>query len=162
MEDYCLLYSKTAFMKLLPPDYAMLLKNLRVHFIVNVLSLWLVSMATSFRICLCLLLFAYSIPEINAYWFKLCFSLFLVFIFLALLFALIWAVSPPCKGHLYLRNLSESEFIQSCPTLCNLMDCSLPGSSSIEFSRQEFWSGLPFPSPVDHPNPGIEPGSPTL
>ena len=29
------------------------------------------------------------------------------------------------------------------------------------FSRQEYWSGLPFPSPVDLPNPGIEPGSPT-
>ena len=30
------------------------------------------------------------------------------------------------------------------------------------FSRQEFWSGLPFPSPGDLPDPGIEPGSPTL
>ena len=30
------------------------------------------------------------------------------------------------------------------------------------FSRQEFWSGLPFPSPGDLPNPGIEPGSPAL
>ena len=30
---------------------------------------------------------------------------------------------------------------------------------SIEFSRQEYWSGLPCPSPVDLPNPGIEPGS---
>ena len=29
-------------------------------------------------------------------------------------------------------------------------------------SRQEDWSGLPFPSPGDLPNPGIEPGSPTL
>ena len=28
----------------------------------------------------------------------------------------------------------------------------------MEFSRQEHWSGLPFPSPGDHPNPGIEPG----
>ena len=34
--------------------------------------------------------------------------------------------------------------------------------SSMGFSRQEYWSGLPFPSPVDHPNPGIKPGSPTL
>ena len=33
---------------------------------------------------------------------------------------------------------------------------------SMGFSRQEFWSGLPFPSPRDLPNPGIEPGSPTL
>ena len=33
---------------------------------------------------------------------------------------------------------------------------------SIEFSRQEYWSGLPFPSPGDLPNPGIKPGSPAL
>ena len=32
----------------------------------------------------------------------------------------------------------------------------------MEFSRQEYWSGLPFPSPGDLPNPGIEPRSPTL
>ena len=31
---------------------------------------------------------------------------------------------------------------------------------SMEFSRQEYWSGLPFHSPGDLPNPGIEPGSP--
>ena len=30
------------------------------------------------------------------------------------------------------------------------------------FPRQEYWSGLPFPSPGDLPDPGIEPGSPTL
>ena len=33
---------------------------------------------------------------------------------------------------------------------------------SMEFSRQEYWSGLPFPSPGDLSDPGIEPGSPTL
>ena len=33
---------------------------------------------------------------------------------------------------------------------------------SMEFSRPEYWSGLPFPSPVDLPNPGIKPGSPAL
>ena len=33
---------------------------------------------------------------------------------------------------------------------------------SMGFSRQEYWSGLPFPSPGDLPNPGIEPRSPTL
>ena len=32
----------------------------------------------------------------------------------------------------------------------------------MEFSRQEYWSGLPFPSPGDLPNPGIEPWSPAL
>ena len=38
------------------------------------------------------------------------------------------------------------------------MDCSLPGSSVFEFSRQEYWSGLPFSSPGDLSDPGIEPG----
>ena len=33
---------------------------------------------------------------------------------------------------------------------------------SMEFFRQEYWSGLPFPSPPDHPDPGIEPRSPAL
>ena len=33
---------------------------------------------------------------------------------------------------------------------------------SMEFSRQEYWSGVPFPSPGDVPHPGIEPGSPAL
>ena len=33
---------------------------------------------------------------------------------------------------------------------------------SMEFSRQEYWSGLPFPSPKDLPNPGIKPRSPAL
>ena len=33
---------------------------------------------------------------------------------------------------------------------------------SMGFSRREYWSGLPFPSPGDFPDPGIEPGSPAL
>ena len=33
---------------------------------------------------------------------------------------------------------------------------------SMEFSRQEYWSGLPFPSPGDLPDPEIEPGSPAF
>ena len=45
---------------------------------------------------------------------------------------------------------------------CNPVDCSLPGSSAVEFSRQEYWSGFPFPSPGDLPDPGIEPESPAL
>ena len=39
------------------------------------------------------------------------------------------------------------------------MDCS---PLSMRFSRQGYWSGLPFPSPGDLPNPEIEPGSPAL
>ena len=51
-----------------------------------------------------------------------------------------------------------------CPTLCNAMDCSLPEQTplSMIFSRQEHWSGLPFPPPGDLPNPGIKSGSPAL
>ena len=79
---------------------------------------------------------------------------------------------------------------QSCPTLCDPVDCSPPGSfvreippgkntgkvkslsrirlfatpwtvaywapPSMGFSRQRYWSGLPFPSPEDLPDPGIE------
>ena len=37
-----------------------------------------------------------------------------------------------------------------------------PHGLSMEFSRQGYWSGLPFPSPGDLPDPGIEPGSPAL
>ena len=48
---------------------------------------------------------------------------------------------------------------QSCPTLCDPMDCN---PLSMGFSRQEYWSGLPFASPRDLPNPGIEPGFPAL
>ena len=43
--------------------------------------------------------------------------------------------------------------------LCHPMVWSLPGSSIHGISRQEYWSGLPFPSPGDLPNPGIGSGS---
>ena len=42
------------------------------------------------------------------------------------------------------------------------MDHSLSGSSVHGFSREEHWSGLPFPSPGDLPDPGIKPRSPAL
>ena len=43
---------------------------------------------------------------------------------------------------------AAAKLLQSCPTLCNPIDGSPPGSLSLGFSRQEHWSGLPFPSPV--------------
>ena len=53
---------------------------------------------------------------------------------------------------------------QSCPTLCDPMDCSPPGSSvrGILQARILEWVGLSFPSPENLPDPGIEPRSPTL
>ena len=45
---------------------------------------------------------------------------------------------------------SESEVTQSCLALSDPMNCSLPGFSVHRFSRQEYWSGVPLPSPF-HP-----------
>ena len=43
---------------------------------------------------------------------------------------------------------AAAKSLQSCPTLCNPVDGSVPGSPDPGFSRQEHWSGLPFPSPM--------------
>ena len=43
---------------------------------------------------------------------------------------------------------AAAKSIQSCLTLCDPVDCSPPAPLSLGFSRQEHWSGLPFPSPV--------------
>ena len=51
---------------------------------------------------------------------------------------------------------------QSCSTLCDPMNCSPQAPLSMKFSRQEYWSALPFPYPGDLPDPGIEPESPAL
>ena len=51
--------------------------------------------------------------------------------------------------------------VQSCPTFWDPMDYSLLVTSVCKF-WQEYLSGLPFPSPGDLPDPGIEPGSPAL
>ena len=46
---------------------------------------------------------------------------------------------------------------------CSVMSDSLwPHVLYMEFSRPEYWSGYPIPSPADLPDPGIEPGSPAL
>ena len=49
--------------------------------------------------------------------------------------------------------------LRSCLTLCNPMDCSLPGSSVHGILQARIWSGLPCPPPGDLPNPGMEPTS---
>ena len=43
---------------------------------------------------------------------------------------------------------AAAKLLQSCPTLCDSIDSSPPGSTILGFSRQEHWSGLPFPSPM--------------
>ena len=51
----------------------------------------------------------------------------------------------------------HAKLFQSCPTLCDPMDHSPPGSSVHGFSRQEYWSGLPCPPPGDLADPRIKP-----
>ena len=52
---------------------------------------------------------------------------------------------------------------QLCLTFCCLMDyLAHQAPLPMKFSRLEYWSGYPFPSPWDLPNPGIEPRSPAL
>ena len=53
------------------------------------------------------------------------------------------------------KSIKTMKVIQLGLTLCHPMDY-------IEFSRPEYWSGQPFPSPGDHPNSGIEPSSSEL
>ena len=62
----------------------------------------------------------------------------------------------PFKAKLKVKSLSRVRFFATPQTV------AYQAPPSMGFSRQEYWSGLPFPSPEDLPNPGIEPGSPTL
>ena len=49
----------------------------------------------------------------------------------------------------YVLAAAAAKSLQSCPTLCDPIDGSPPGSPVPGFYRQENWSGLPFPSPMD-------------
>ena len=87
---------------------------------------------------------------------------------------LLWAamaLNPPHSNGLTVQLIYQFSFMllvhymlvaQSCPILCNPRTIALQASLSMNLSRQEYWSGLPFPTPGDLPNPGIEPGSSTL
>ena len=61
---------------------------------------------------------------------------------------------------MFLGMCMYAKSLQSCPTLCDPMDCSPPGSSSMGFSKQEYCSGFPCPSPGDLPDPRVEPACP--
>ena len=56
----------------------------------------------------------------------------------------------------------RAKSLQLCPTLYDLQTIVHQALLSIGFSRQEYWSELPFPPPGNLPDPGIEPGSSTL
>ena len=82
-----------------------------------------------------------------------------------------WLLPARCHYHLFLQTspfpsvswwVSVFPVTQSCLTLCNPLDCSLPGSSVHGVSRQEYWSALPLPPPGDLPDPLFECKSPAL
>ena len=61
--------------------------------------------------------------------------------------------------HSYM-NSNCCSFAQLCLTLCDPWTVALQAPLSMEFPRQEYWNGLPFPPPMHLPNPGIKPMSP--
>ena len=63
-------------------------------------------------------------------------------------------VSPASPGFTWAQSL------QACPTLCDPVCCSPPGSSVHGIFQARILAGLPFPSPRDRPNLGIKPASP--
>ena len=73
------------------------------------------------------------------------------------------ASCTPCGHSNSVAGLNTGDVLvaQSCPTLCNPMGCSPPGSS-VHGILWEYWSGLPFPSARALPDPGPEPRSPSL
>ena len=58
------------------------------------------------------------------------------------------------------HGVSVGHLVMYNSAIPGVIACQAP--LSIEFSRQEYWSGLPYPPPGDLPYPGVEPGSPTL
>ena len=119
---------------------------------------WLLQVpAFSFRVCWVLFSFMFSLPHSKLSELEIHVSLSQV------------SPLPKESGMRCLCSLLGCEcvcvcvlVIQSCLILWDPLDCSPPGSSIHGFFRKEYWSGLPFPSLEDLPNPGIESRSPTL
>ena len=88
---------------------------------------------------------------------------------------LIWGTLLPAKGQIYHSSMFRGlgicthmsvkvkvKSLSRVRLLVTLWTVAYQAPLSMEFSRQEYWSGLPFPSPGDFPNLGIEPRSPAL
>ena len=75
---------------------------------------------------------------------------------------------PPFRACLSVHTITERCYRKKVKLLSHVRLFASPWTvayqapQSMEFSRQEYWNGLPFPSPGDLPNPGIEPGFPAL
>ena len=81
-------------------------------------------------------------------------------------------MSPALAGRFFTTSATWEAHFNSLKVKVNLLSCvrlfatpwrvAYQALQSMGFSRQEYWSGLPFPSPGALPNPGIKPGSPAL
>ena len=65
-------------------------------------------------------------------------------------------------AEIFYHLLCGGKLLKLCPTLCDPWTVVGQGPPSVGFSRQEYWAGLPFPSPGDLPDSGIKPRSPAL
>ena len=70
-----------------------------------------------------------------------------------------WVAIPSPKGTIERKRVKSLSCVRLFVTPRSI---AYQASPSMEFSKQEYWSGLPFPSPGDLPDPEIEPGSHTL
>ena len=70
------------------------------------------------------------------------------------------ALSQTIRPHFPDEDVCTCSVAKSCLTVCDPMNCSLPGFSVHGVFRAKCWSGLPFPFPRDLPDPGIKPKSP--
>ena len=70
------------------------------------------------------------------------------------------SLAPVCFSHF--KGLADGLVAKSCLTLVTPWTVACQAPLSMGFPRQDYWNGLPFPSPRDLPDPGIKPGSPAL
>ena len=64
--------------------------------------------------------------------------------------------------HDFMQSHDDGLFAKSCLALATPWTIAYQAPLSMGFSKLEYWSGLPFPSPEDLPDPGIEPRSPAV
>ena len=99
------------------------------------------------------------------YFLSLYIWLFNVFLINVFLYDLFWLFSFPYHNsfiHAVACAAAAAKSLQSCPTLCDPIDGSHQAPLSLGFSRQEHWSGLPFPPPVGESESEVTQSCPTL
>ena len=79
-----------------------------------------------------------------------------------MLYRILFSVKPPHESAIGIHMKVKVKSLSCFRLFATPWTVAYQAPPSVGFSRQEYWSGLPFPSPGDLPNTGIEPGSPAL